>query len=185
MDVLEGTAEPKKKRRKPIPASALTKGMYEKLGWRIAFVERFIAPIKKRIDCFGFADHIAYKPGQLGFRFLNSCAVCDVSKHRNTILANPRAFEILEMDPNNRITIVGWERGKPGRGVRSKCEHVRLADFTNGKPPEPVKAPRPKARECRVCKKKDTKARPISWAEDDLCLSCKLMDQSHLWRDQK
>lgn len=184
MDIREGAPEPenKKKRRKPIPASALTKGLYEKLGWRIAFVERFIAPIRQRVDCFGFADHIAYKPGQPGFRFLNSCAFDRVADHRKSILANPRAYEILELDPNNRITIVAWERGKPGQGVRSKVEHVRLTDFANGKPPEPVKAPRKQRRKCRVCGKSDTRERPLSWVEDDLCFVCKHAEQPRLWR---
>lgn len=131
----------KAKRRKPIPASALTKRLYESLGWRVAFVERFIAPIKRRLDMFGFADHVAYKPGQPGFRFINSCAVDRLADHVRTILANPRAYEILEMDPTNRITIVAWERGKPGKGNRHKVRHLQLHEF-NGKPPEPVKQQR-------------------------------------------
>ena len=53
----------KKKRRAPRNHSYYTLEVYRKLGYTVATVERWIAPIKQRKDAFGFIDHIAIKPG--------------------------------------------------------------------------------------------------------------------------
>lgn len=118
----------KKPRRKPIKASTLTRHHWESMGYRVAFVERFIHQIHKRIDAWGFADHLAFHPGSdREVIALQSCAVDRLADHRKTIRENPIAQEWLRC--GHRIVIMAWERGKKrGQPNRLVQEEQRPSD---------------------------------------------------------
>lgn len=147
--------EAKPKRRKPLKTTTLTRAFYEARGWRVAFVERYVEQrvpgrgfaFRRRFDAWGFADHLMFKPGQPGMRAVNSCGMTGgaVAEHLTKILSNPLAYEFLACDPNNRIGIMAWGRPKRrGERYQMRFRNVTLADFPDGRPPEPPKADRRK-----------------------------------------
>ncbi|MCG8406708.1 MAG: hypothetical protein MI923_16050 [Phycisphaerales bacterium] len=132
----------KKKKRKPFPALSKTKQYFEKLGYRVAIVERDIRHDGKdgkrfghKVDAWGFADLLAFhlkKPGMLALQATASNKTSrsgNMSEHWKKILRNVTAYEFLLADPNNRIGLMCWSYGK-NRGDRHtykfnwiKCEH--------------------------------------------------------------
>ena len=117
--------KPAKKRRKAIRASALSRAEFEKLGYEVGFVERFIHHIKRRIDLFGFIDLIAFKATKPGVVGIQSCAIDRWADHRATICENKRAVGWLRA--GNRICLIGWERSpSPGGRYRRKHEWITL-----------------------------------------------------------
>lgn len=188
-----GDAAPAKKRRKPLATTALTRQFYERHGYRVAFVERYVErPIpgtnrkfKVRFDAFGFADHLMFKVGTPGIRAINSCGMTGgaIAEHITKILANPLAWEFLQ-DQNNRIGVMGWKRGERGKAATYKYRAITLAMFVDGRPPEPEKKPRTKAIKCRACG--IVKTDQVAWSDGDICWVCKAKDgQAPLWRAEQ
>ncbi len=54
-----------KKRRSPTPHTPRSLEALRDRGFRTAIVERWIAAARKRIDAFGFADLLSFKPGRI------------------------------------------------------------------------------------------------------------------------
>lgn len=193
----DAAAPAKPKRRKPLATTTMTRDFYTARGYRVAFVERYVErPIpgtdrkfKVRFDAWGFADHLMFKPGELGMRAVNSCGMTggDLAAHVTSILANPRAYEFLQ-DPNNRIGVMGWKRGARGKPATYKFRKITLEMYNGVKPPEPEKKPRkaktdlvsaPEAQadpvKCRYCGV--IKTPQVGWSlVADVCFVCRLTD---------
>ena len=116
----------KKPRRKAIRASALSRHEFEKLGYTVGFVERWIQQIKQRVDLFGFIDLIAYRPDRPGCVGIQSCAIDRWADHREKILTSPKARAWVKC---NRLILVGWKRAKV-RGQRNQRKHEWITTAT-------------------------------------------------------
>lgn len=103
--------------------SARTVQYYRDKGWLCATVEKWIAPIKKRIDLFHCFDQIMVRPGQT-WGIQTCVGRGDVAKHAAKLLSIPEFHRWIEY--GNHAIIISWAvRG--ARGKRKKwtpVEHV-------------------------------------------------------------
>jgi hypothetical protein len=134
----------RKKRRRPLDTTRLTRDYYREKGWCITYVQRTIKqrikgqPFPRTIsfDAFGFADHFAFpypwrmRPEQGTLKAIQTCAVNDISGHLRKILACARAMAFLEVTPGHSIVIAAWARGKNrGDPMRRRFRIVKLSEF--------------------------------------------------------
>lgn len=129
----------KPKRRKPWRrATELTRRYYAARGYHVAFVERQLrlhgpwrGVVARRVDAWGFADHLCFKVGRPGMVAVNSCkGFAEIRKHVEKFRLLSVAHDWLVHDVNNRIVILAWDRAeRPGACVRMRCRQLRLADF--------------------------------------------------------
>lgn len=101
-------------------------------GWTCHIVEHFNHFSRVRQDFGGFADILAYKPGESGVLAIQCCADNggDVSSHMKKLAPLPNVKAWLEAE--NRLEIWGWGlRGE--RGAR-KLWTLRVVPFQS----EPV-----------------------------------------------
>lgn len=134
-------APAKPKRRKPIRLSEKTKQFFEKTGWVVGFVERFVKPPPPRkpfkLDLFGFADQMAWKVGRPGMVALQTCAMSDKAAHIAKILDNPKARNFLLDGDSRRIGLVCWGRPKKPRGEwRNSFHWITLEMFKRKETPD-------------------------------------------------
>ena len=123
-----------------IRSVSLTTKYLEDRGYRVAYVQR---SIKKGItsisfDAFGFADFIAFRPGQRGILMVNACAWSDLASHRAKYATNQTLREFL-IRPENRFVLIGWKGGK-GR-ERCKVEEWPRITPDDSTPPTPKPGP--------------------------------------------
>ncbi len=83
-------------------------------GFHAAVVEKWLAAVKIRQDLFGFADVIAFRPGQPGSVLVQTTSGSNVAARRDKILALPVARDWLRA--GNWIRLDGWAK----RGARGK-----------------------------------------------------------------
>lgn len=138
----------RKKPRRPLDTTRLTRDYYRERGWCVTYVQRTIKkwyrdPITKQLrrrtlsfDAFGFADHFAFpypwmqRPEQGTFKAIQTCAVSDIAPHFDKIVHNARGLAFLEASPGHSITIMAWARGKNrGDPIRRRVQLVRVKDY--------------------------------------------------------
>jgi len=95
--------------------TARTKSLFERLGYRIGLVEKWIPQTKRRLDLFGFADLIAFHPDKPEVVLIQSTSGTNHSHRREKILALDRAREWVQFE-TRCIAIVSFSR----RVVRNK-----------------------------------------------------------------
>jgi hypothetical protein len=124
----------------------LTLSYFRERAWEIGVVERFVGPLKIRLDFGGFADLIAYH--HQGTLAVQACTTGDVPKRIRKILGEPQgptpkdmvlaerarrnAFLWL-MHKDRGIIVIGWKKYKrpdeEGRVVRPTIYEVTINDF--------------------------------------------------------
>lgn len=120
-----------KKRKKAVPTTARTLAECRRRGWIAGVVERripFPKPRGTKIDLFGVIDVVAIAPGVKGAIGIQSTANIGGhhAKHRDKILAEPRARQWLEAD--NRLEL--WTWAKQGARGKAKRWTLRTEVFT-------------------------------------------------------
>lgn len=138
------TITPRKKPRRKLDTTRLTRDYYRSKGWCITYVQRTVkinipgTPFKKTrsYDAWNIADHIAFpypermRPEQGTIKLIQTCAVSGISEHVKKILDNARGCYFLEASPGHSITIAAWARGKQrGDPMRKRFRHITLADY--------------------------------------------------------
>lgn len=93
-------------------------------GYTVEVVERRLpfarSGVPKTMDFCGFADLIAFKPGEVGATALQATVDDHVVQRVHKILAEPRHKTWLQC--GNRIQVIGWLKGS---GVPT-VEHITL-----------------------------------------------------------
>lgn len=99
-------------------------------GWTYANVERRIPGKFVTMDCFGFLDYIALKPGEKGILGLQFTSDSNHAAHYHKIVLERRATLWLACD--NRIWLMSWSK-KGARGKRKlwepRIQEITLQDF--------------------------------------------------------
>ena len=96
-------------------------------GWEAGVVERYIAPIRRKVDLFGFADLVAMKPGERPL-LVQTTSGSNLAARRAKMaeLATPA----VALASGFRIVLHGWTRRKVKRGgkaVRWECREEEYA----------------------------------------------------------
>jgi hypothetical protein len=100
-------------------------------------VEKFNAyagPFGKRMDCFGFGDILALRPG--GISLIQACGT-DFTAHERKILESEYPLEWLKSGTCqdcgrvvSRIELWGWRKVKAKRGGKQMVWKPRVKEFT-------------------------------------------------------
>lgn len=101
----------------------------KKRGYTCHVVERWNSFAKIRQDFGGFADILAYKPGEVGVLAIQACADSgDVSKHVKKLLGVANLGVWLQS--GNKCEIWGW--GMRGERGKRKTWTLRAINMTAG-----------------------------------------------------
>lgn len=126
------STKPRKKTR--FSASAASKRMYERLGYVVWRVERWIPQARRRIDLFGFGDLLAMKSGEL--IAIQTTTGSNMAKHVATVKANPHARTWLTI-PGLVIDVNGWrilKHGLPRAKYMVRVERFACINDLEGEP---------------------------------------------------
>lgn len=99
-------------------------------GYHVQVVERWNPYAKIRQDLFGFADLIAFRPGQPGSTLVQTTSGSNAAARRTKILANALALDWLKA--GNWLRLDRWAKRGP-RGKRkvwtAESEYICLDQF--------------------------------------------------------
>jgi hypothetical protein len=128
--------EVKKKRAKAVTMTKRSMDWLRSQGYSVAIVERwFDFPerkngfptgklIKQRMDCFGFADLVAVKPGIPGTLYVQTTSRDNQAARRAKILEADAVPAILKS--SNRVHVHGWAKG----GARGERKLWKVSVFS-------------------------------------------------------
>jgi hypothetical protein len=90
-----------------------TKEFFQGNGYTVDDSERILHGGKRK-DLFGFADLVAFRPGQIGAVFIQATTVENMNARVSKIRSEPCAKICIEC--GNRVVVVGWREVRfPGR----------------------------------------------------------------------
>ena len=103
--------------------SGRTKRYYEKEGYYIQSVEKWIEATKQRLDLFHFADLLAFKEEDNNVFLIQSCGATGHSEHLRDLLANEIAQAWVQ-SKNRKLILISWrelaQRDKEGKLLKNK-----------------------------------------------------------------
>jgi hypothetical protein len=116
---------PRKKRRKPIPYTNMTKKLFGANGWLVDDSERKNCWTGTKNDLFGFADLAGAKEGKRPILIQSTSGSNHLARVKK-ILTLKSAVRCLK--GGYRIAGCSWQKAKNGRWV-PRLQEITLADF--------------------------------------------------------
>tara|TARA_R100000306_G_C4380997_1_gene144346 strand:+ start:6862 stop:7236 length:375 start_codon:yes stop_codon:yes gene_type:complete len=108
--------------------SARTLAELRKQGISACVVERWIAPARRRVDMFGFADLVALPNG--GITAIQVTSGSNHASHRTKITGCPDALKWLDL--GGLIELWSWRKLKVKRGGKAVRWTPRIEAITKG-----------------------------------------------------